>query len=163
MTRDKAGSESVLGFAFAPAREPGRLPWVALVLKDHPPWAAGKLNGIGGKVEPPEEPRDAMAREFLEEAGVATTPDQWRLAAMFGRGCRHTVYVYTTTLAAACILNEDGPEPCDWFRADLLPDTVLHNVRWLVPLCLDRNVADPPHIPYNRPADAAPAPEKTGG
>ena len=38
---------------------------------------AGKLNGLGGEVEPGESPRGAMSREFLEEAGVDINPLDW--------------------------------------------------------------------------------------
>lgn len=148
MTVPKPGSESVLGFAFAPRAEAGRLPWVALVLKDHPDWAKGKLNGVGGAVEPPEEPRAAMAREFREETGVETAEADWRLVATVGTAARHTMYVYAARLPDAVTLNDDGPEPADWFAADLLPKTVLPNLRWLVPLCLDDRLADVVHVPY---------------
>lgn len=155
-------TESVLGFAFV-ARDdggPARLPWVALILKDHPEWARGRLNGIGGKVEAPEEPRAAMAREFREEAGVKTAEADWRLVAHFGRAAGHTVYVYTTTLPKLVHLKADGPEPCSWVGADYLPQSVLPNLRWLIPLCLDDRVADPVAVAYRRPAaDPPPAPE----
>lgn len=61
----------VCGFAF-------NGPHVALILKNRPAHLAGKLNGIGGKLEEGDSsPEAAMAREFLEEAGVATTADEW--------------------------------------------------------------------------------------
>lgn len=43
---------------------------VALVEKLKPEFQRGKLNGIGGKIEPNESPDDAMTREFQEETGV---------------------------------------------------------------------------------------------
>lgn len=42
---------------------------VLLIEKNRPPWQAGKLNGIGGKIEEGESPAAAMAREFREETG----------------------------------------------------------------------------------------------
>lgn len=42
---------------------------IALVRKLRPAWQKGKLNGIGGKIEPNELPLDAMRREFMEETG----------------------------------------------------------------------------------------------
>lgn len=50
---------------------------VVLVRKNRPAWQAGRLNGVGGKVEPGETLPEAMAREFEEEAGYRTTPDSW--------------------------------------------------------------------------------------
>ena len=52
----------VLGFCFS--KEWG----VLLIRKKRPQWMAGKLNGIGGKIEPGEIAIDAMRREFREEA-----------------------------------------------------------------------------------------------
>lgn len=43
---------------------------VVLIRKNHPDWMKGKLNAVGGKIEPGEEPRMAMIREFKEETGV---------------------------------------------------------------------------------------------
>lgn len=42
---------------------------VYLLRRDHPEFQAGKLNGVGGKLEPGETWLDCMAREAVEEAG----------------------------------------------------------------------------------------------
>lgn len=62
----------VLGFMFD-----SKLENVVLIRKNKPDWQKGKLNGVGGKVEPLEDdpdymerPEDAMYREFKEETGV---------------------------------------------------------------------------------------------
>ena len=58
----------VLGFAFTPD-----LKQVVLVTKgdrSNVPGHAGKLNGVGGKVETIETPDEAMQREGWEEAGL---------------------------------------------------------------------------------------------
>jgi 8-oxo-dGTP diphosphatase len=55
----------VLGFAFTKG-----LGAVLLLNKKRPARLAGKLNGIGGHIEPGEEPLDAMRREFREESGL---------------------------------------------------------------------------------------------
>lgn len=51
---------------------------VVLIQKNRPAWQAGRLNGVGGKIELGEDPADAMAREFLEETGYRTEPGAWR-------------------------------------------------------------------------------------
>jgi 8-oxo-dGTP diphosphatase len=61
----------VAGFAFCGDH-------VALIKKNHPAWQDGKLNGIGGKIRPGEEPYVAMAREFAEEAGLLTSEQDWK-------------------------------------------------------------------------------------
>lgn len=150
----KPGSESVLGFAFAGPCVGQRPPLVALVLKDHPDWANGRTNGVGGAVEPPEEPAAAMVREFLEETGVETRPADWRLVALVGAAAGPTMYVYATYLPQMVALKADGPEPCTWGWVDRLPASVLPNLHWLIPLCLDDRVTGPLTVPYRgRSAD----------
>ena len=72
----------VCGFLFTPDRTR-----VLLIRKRRPPWQAGRLNGVGGKVEPGETVEAAMRREFREEAavdvadwlrGVVLTGAHWR-------------------------------------------------------------------------------------
>lgn len=50
---------------------------VLLIEKKRPDWQLGRLNGVGGKIEPGETPREAMAREMWEETGLSTLPEQW--------------------------------------------------------------------------------------
>jgi len=47
---------------------------VILVRKNRPVWQAGFLNGVGGHIEPGEDPHDCMVREFEEETGVRLGP-----------------------------------------------------------------------------------------
>lgn len=69
----------VLGFAFLGNR-------VLLIRKTKPAWQAGKLNGVGGKVEPFDADLEAaMIREFREETGITTQVGQWH---EFGRHIR---------------------------------------------------------------------------
>ena len=62
----------VLGIAFDTLLEA-----VVLIKKNRPEWQAGKLNGVGGKVEDGESFIDAMVREFKEECGLETNPEHW--------------------------------------------------------------------------------------
>jgi len=55
----------VVGFAFSENRR-----GVLLILKDHPDWQRGCLNGIGGKIKDKEKPSQAMIRECFEETGL---------------------------------------------------------------------------------------------
>lgn len=43
---------------------------VVLIQKQRPAWQKGRLNGVGGKVEPGETALEAMVREFEEETGA---------------------------------------------------------------------------------------------
>ncbi len=60
----------VIGFAFHNDS-------VLLIEKLKPDWQRGRLNGVGGKIEPNELPLDAMQREFFEECGIITAHTQW--------------------------------------------------------------------------------------
>ena len=57
--------EYVAGFLFDDS-----LSRVLLIKKNRPEWQAGKLNGVGGKIEFGENALQAMTREFKEETGV---------------------------------------------------------------------------------------------
>ncbi len=41
-----------------------------LIRKNRPDWQAGKMNGVGGKIENNEIPLSAMIRECKEESGL---------------------------------------------------------------------------------------------
>lgn len=94
--------EYVLGFAFTPSRG-----GVLGIKKTRPVWQAGRVNGVGGKIEPDDWCiEDAMTREFLEETGIATQESQWQL---FGSHVRpgdfnldphsYTLHLLTTVLS----------------------------------------------------------------
>lgn len=96
----------VLGFCFNAA-----LNKVVLIRKNRPQWQAGKLNGVGGHVEPWELPLGAMVREFREESGwsghvmaMADACRRWdRRGGRFNRSVssyRRTIGRYLKTLAA---------------------------------------------------------------
>lgn len=61
-----------VGFAFN-----FQLTHLLLIQKLRPVWQAGKYNGIGGKIESGESPVGCMVREFREECGLITQPEQW--------------------------------------------------------------------------------------
>jgi 8-oxo-dGTP diphosphatase len=79
----------VVGFMFSPEKH-----IVVLIRKNRPEWQAGKLNGIGGKIEPNEAPIDAMVREFREETGVETTTEDWRYAVGKITGPESEIFIY---------------------------------------------------------------------
>ena len=65
--------EYVLGFMFSKDKS-----HIALICKEKPEWQKGKINGIGGKVEPEDRrPIYSMIREFKEETGVETNITHW--------------------------------------------------------------------------------------
>jgi 8-oxo-dGTP diphosphatase len=127
--------EYVCGFLFSPDRAR-----VLLIRKRRPAWQAGRLNGVGGKVEPGETAPDAMRREFHEETGLRV--DDWQHVVTLrgpddagsGRGwAGHFFRAFGEVDAARPVTDE----VLELHPARLVPDDVIPNLRWIVPLMLD--------------------------
>ena len=153
MSRKQTVTEYVCGFLFAGDRlnrSGGIGNKVVLILKARPAWQAGQLNGVGGKMRSGETPRDAMAREFKEETGVRTKADGWEHKVTL-RGPDWAVHFLAAWMSdplsafSFCPLELKGKadEPVAWFDVNHFPLYVLPNVRWLVPLCMDGDLAFP--------------------
>jgi len=133
-----------LGFAFSEDA-------VLLIRKKKPDWQEGRLNGIGGKLEPGETPVEAMVREFAEECGVETQATDWGCFAVITgsdwrvvcfRAAPDNVGTARTTTEEEIVWVKHAELP---FRADLLS-----NVDWLVALSRDIDLydRDPVEIGY---------------
>ncbi len=125
----------VLGFAFSSTHSD-----VLLVAKNRPAWQAGKLNGVGGKIENNESDLAAMHREFREETNLKGF--RWRkVVRMFGPGWEVVVFMATGDI------HMHGNPTDELIR--VYPSTMLGeisrsgqaipNLAWLIPLCLDRD------------------------
>lgn len=67
---------------------------VLLVLKNKPAWQAGKLNLIGGKLDPGETPIQAAVRELREETGLSPVSTPAKLGTIQGTwGTVHCVRI----------------------------------------------------------------------
>lgn len=129
----------VAGFLFDPT---GR---VALIRKRRGPAAVvGRLNGIGGHIEPRETPVAAMVREFREEAGIDTGPDLWGTPYAALTGPWGTVHWFRAWVPAVVL--DDAQSVTDEHvyvlaaqrvlaGGDLASD-VVPNLSWLLPLAL---------------------------
>jgi len=132
----------VVGFMFS---EDGKQ--VALIRKEKPAWQKGKLNGIGGKLEPKEAPLDAMVREFLEETGFETTVDQWNYFARLDgdNGTRKetgafVVHCFACTGCLSLLKNMEEEAIEIVALKDILSftsDEIVDNTTWLVSLAHD--------------------------
>lgn len=123
-------TEYVSGFLFDENRG-----FVCLIRKTKPEWQAGKLNGVGGKIEPGETPLDAMRREFKEETGVEVA-DWNHYATLSGSGFRVYFYrAFSDHLFDADSTTDEDVEV--WFVAHLVnSDDLIPSLKWLVPMAL---------------------------
>jgi 8-oxo-dGTP diphosphatase len=129
----------VLGFAFDANLN------VLLIEKTKPTWQRGLLNGAGGKIEDHDaSPVAAMVREFVEETGLLTTPQQWRPIARM-EGVDWIVHVFTTDVSVLLpLLNGQDTDIDEKVRVvnveQLYEAPVISNIPWLVGLCLDEQM-----------------------
>lgn len=117
---------------------------VVLVRKTRPAWQAGRVNALGGKIMPDAEtPVAGARREVLEEAGVDV--GTWEEFLVWD----DPVYrMHALRAFDAAAERAHTAEDQEVFLADAsaLPPNVIDNLRWLVPLALDRDVAVPIHV-----------------
>lgn len=129
----------VVGFFFDTER---RRVW--LVRKQRPEWQKGRLNGIGGKIEPGETALDAIVREFAEETGYRLAPERWEEIVRLDHRARDGVIAFFRAVAVSddefVIPHTVTDEPIHFFpvldilslRTDVLP-----GLRVEIPIALD--------------------------
>lgn len=125
-------TEYVVGFAHDKYRE------IAFIKKTHPDWQAGKLNGVGGKVEENETPMNAMVREFEEETGQYE--ENWNLVVILEYPDDEVrIYFYECEISPFTMTELKSPndEQIMVIQANALPffDHVA-NLSWIVPLAM---------------------------
>jgi|SRR6266850_1758320 len=118
----------VVGFLFDPNAHS-----VALIRKLRPAWQKGCLNGIGGKIEPGETPKDAMVREFAEETGAHVSG--WKFfCRMYGDDWE--VFCFKA-FGDHILSTKTDEEVVRVFLEDLENHKVIPNLNWLIPMALD--------------------------
>jgi 8-oxo-dGTP diphosphatase len=135
----------VNGFLFSPGLE-----YVALIKKTHGPLGTiGKWNGIGGKVEPGESAHEAMAREFLEEAGVGFASGSWRHYASVSDGDSqwHCDFFELRSKWIENIRTLTDEEVRIHSMSEL-PRDLSNFTRWALPLAADPLIRDVVNIAY---------------
>ena len=137
----------VLALLFPPDRAR-----VVLMHKTRPAWQAGRVNALGGKLLAGESPADAARREVLEEAGVDVR--DWEEFLVWDDPVyrMHAVRAFDSAAERARTAED---QEVFLAEVDALPPNLIDNLRWLVPLALDRDVAVPVRV-------ASAAPEGSG-
>lgn len=107
---------------------------VALIRKARPEWQRGRLNGIGGHVDPGETPKQAMIREFQEETGASVT--NWKHFCTL-QGKNWTVDWFKSF--GIIELQGSIEEPVLWREVSsvMISEEVIPNVRWLLLMALE--------------------------
>ena len=111
---------------------------VLLVHKNRPDWQVGRLNGCGGKIEANESDVEAMVRECLEETGLEIATSEWVTSCTTSAPDWEVEFfgaVWTGELSAAKTMTD---EEIAWYPTAPLPDHVIVNLRWLVPMAANK-------------------------
>jgi 8-oxo-dGTP diphosphatase len=113
---------------------------VVLMRRTRPAWQVGRVNALGGRVTAGESAAAAARREVREESGVDV--DEWREVLVW-EDAEYTMHVMRAVSDRA--REARTMEDQEVFLADVnaLPANVIDNLRWLVPLALDTDVALP--------------------
>jgi len=126
----------VVGFLFNEKHD-----WVLLIEKKRPKWQIGLLNGVGGHIEDGEPSYSAMVREFEEEAGVLNT--NWSQFAILRKDGEWQVDFYFSDNPVWDSIKQKTDEKLVPVEVAKLPDNTIYNLRWLIPLALDKDVVRP--------------------
>lgn len=129
----------VAGLMFNPERDQ-----VALIRKLKPEWQRGRLNAIGGKVEPGEIPVIAMCREFAEETGVDTSIEDWTpVAKLEGEGFAVFFYAAFTDAVFDVRTMEEEEVYVGHVAGFLASPDLIPNLKVFIPLAKDVTIAKP--------------------
>ncbi len=128
----------VVGFLFDEKKQR-----VVVIKKNKPDWQKGKLNGVGGKIEPGELASVAMKREFLEEAGIEI--ENWTefLIVQDFNEEYYKMFVYKATATTAQlkkIESKTDEEVTIINIRDIPMLNTIQNLNWMIQMALDHEV-----------------------
>ena len=110
-----------------------------------PDAVVGKLNGVGGKVEPEESAHDAMVREFQEEVGVLTKKEDWEQKLVYDlidndNVVYSRVYFFITQSDKSTEARQCEDEVILWVDWKDIPSVEkVENLNWILPYLFDNN------------------------
>jgi 8-oxo-dGTP diphosphatase len=110
---------------------------VVLIQKHNPSWQRGSFNGVGGKIEAAERPIDAMCREFFEETGLSMRPEQWTAFAEIQHAAAYRVHFFCAFDDGVWQARTVESETVGIYPVHDLPQPLVANLRWLIPLACD--------------------------
>jgi 8-oxo-dGTP diphosphatase len=111
---------------------------VLLMHKNRPERQVGKINGVGGKIEPGEESGDCIVREVHEETGAKTRKEDWvYFGEIKSRDWRVDLYALVYE-GEASDFTTTTDEKLEWFAVDNLPENVLEKLYWMIPMALSK-------------------------
>lgn len=109
---------------------------VLLIHKKRPDWQAGKLNGIGGKLESEETPLAGIVREIREETNLKIDAGLLRrFAQLHGHDWQVEVFASTVSGQEAKQMTD---EEIEWVNISAIPPHAIVNLTWLIPMAIDR-------------------------
>ena len=110
---------------------------VVLIHKKRPKAQKGKINIIGGHIELGEVPRHAAIRELREESSLrAKKKDVNLFCTLSDITNTFIVYFYVVFMDISTAKTTTG-EVVEIFDIDNLPDNILYNLNWLIPMGID--------------------------
>ena len=111
-----------------------------LMRRTRPSWQAGRVNALGGGIIDGESPATAAQREVREECGVDVA--EWTEVLVW-EDAEYRMHVMRAMSSRASEARTLEDQEVFLASVDALPANVIDNLRWLVPLALDRDVAMP--------------------
>lgn len=135
----------VLALLFTPDGER-----VVLMRRTRPAWQAGRVNALGGKLIDGETPAEAARREVLEETGVDVPALEWEEFLVW-EDAMYRMHVVRAFCAQAERARTVEDQEVFLAPVSSLPGNVIDNLRWVVPLARDRDVAVPVRVRSRNP------------
>lgn len=139
-------TEYVAGFMFLESAQ--TITQVLLIRKNRPTWQAGRWNGIGGHVEDGESINEAMRREFREEVGIDYLCWEKFASLQVGQSARVHFFKAVVDIVTFISFKSMTDEVVDSFRIKQMPENIIPNLSWLIPMALSPKRLDGVVTPY---------------